>query len=247
MTCIRPRRTLTALSLVLAAGPAAAIPLLPGDTIGSVDYDSYFDAAVTVGDPAWFGTVLATASGSAEIVRDGFDGFEEVEDLNAAGGRIDSGVSSVPGGLVFAYDFIDTPPLSFEPSSTVRATITGFSGYAVDLAPVANPIGIYAPNITRSADGDEILFDFAVSFDGTSEATSGLQGFGIEQILLRTDAPSYRLGDASLGLGLQTFGVTDTAVTPGALVPAAVPLPAGLPLLLGGLGALGLAARRRKG
>ena len=248
MTPIPARRPLLGLALALACGPAAAVPLLPGETLAP---DAYFDAAVAPGDPAWFGTVLASREGTAEIFRDGFDGFETVEDINGAGGRIDSSVSSVPGALVFAYDFADAPPpFSFEPSSTVSATITGFAGYAVDLAPVLDsrgPLGLYVPVVSRGADGDAILFDFAFSGGAFDDPLAGLVAFGIEQVRIRTDAPSFRVGAASLGLGIATFGVTDAPVAPGALVPAPIPLPAGLPLLLAGLGALGLAARRRRG
>ena len=244
MTLIPARRALPALALALAAGPAAAVPLLPGETLGP---DAYFDAAVAPGDPAWFGTALAAQTGSASRFTDGFDGFETVEDINEAAGRIESSVSAVPAGTVFAYTFVDEAPVALDGSSTVRATLFGFDGFAVDVAPVGDPDDPYGPVISRSEDGDSILFNLAFDPDFPDDPLSGLTGFATVEIRLRTDAPSFRIGDATLGLGIGTFGVADVAVAPGVLVPAPIPLPAGLPLLALGLGALGLAGRRRKG
>ncbi len=228
--------------IALAPLPAAAIPLLPGEIISPEDY---FDAAVAPGDPAWFGTVLGSQTAFAARLEDGFDGFETVMDLNAAGGRIDSTVSDTGGSLTFAYVFGDDAPLSFEGSSTISATIRGFAGYAVDVAPVGEPLTLYVPIVSRSPDGDAIFVDFSFGLD---DPLSGLVAFDIEEIRFRTDAPSFRAGGAAeLALGLESFSIEDVAALPGVLVPAPIPLPAGLPLMLTGLGALGLTAWRRKG
>ena len=239
--------------LAVLTGSAAALPLSPGGVVsGYWNYETYVAAAVAADDPAFFGTPGPTASGSATVIRDGLDpgSYEPIENLFVATGTIQTSVTlSGAGRTVFQYDF-DVDPTNAGPSGLAFATVSGFAGYELDVVPVdqapVDPVFgplLFGPEISRSADGDTVRFDFAID----ELFSEGLDG-SIEPILIATDAPSYRGGAAgTVGLSIDTFGVIEESVSPGLLAPAPIPLPAGLPLLALGLGALGLAGRRRKG
>ena len=233
-----------ALAATLLAAPAAALPLPPGGSFDLATLDGAEAIAIAPDDPAWSGPVLSAQDASASVTYGGFDGFEERDDFNNAGGIIRSRVLDVGGLLTFGYTFVNDAPLSLEPGSPARAAIPGFQGLEVAIAAVGIPFVDIGPElVSRSDDGDTILIEFN-PFNDEDAALFG----STTEFLFRTDAPRFRAdGSATLDLAIRTFGSETVAVSPGVLVPAPIPLPAGLPLLALGLCALGLAGRRRRG
>lgn len=143
------------------------------------------------------------------------------------------------GQLVFSYDFGALDLSGTGTNGVLGFDLTGFAGYDVTFAFQKADAFFYAPQINRSADGDTISFDF---FDPTD-----LLGAGFETFLFAVDAPSYRTnGAGTAAILLDTFGTEDVALTGFLPVPAQVPLPASLPALLIGLGALGALRTRNR-
>lgn len=143
------------------------------------------------------------------------------------------------GQLVFSYDFGALDLSGTGTNGVLGFDLTGFAGYDVTFAFQTADAFFYALQINRSADGDTISFDF---FDPTD-----LLGAGFETFLFAVNAPSYRTnGAGTAAILLDTFGTEDVALTGFLPVPAQVPLPASLPALLIGLGALGALRTRNR-
>lgn len=220
--------------------PAQAVPLTPGNSLDLTNYDLL---GVAAGDPNWFGTELRTITQSARETRDGFvDGVGVVPDLYDVAAGITSTVSRTASGrLVF-----DIAPFASDASSAGGFNngaqifrMSGFAGYAIDFAwsDPKTPMHLLAPEISLSADGDEITIDMLAP--DIASITPKYESF-----LFAVDAMDFRLtGDAEVDIVIDSFGTISRTLT-GFPAPAVIPLPAsGLALILG-LVALGAVRRR---
>ena len=220
---------------------AGALSLAPGDTLSQSDYNDFGEVAN--GDPNWFGTSLGMFSRSATETRDGFDGFEVVEDLYIVTGVIDTAVSrsDIGGNLTFGYGFSSIDDSGAGSTNGVAGfMVTGFADYDVEIGWNYDAMP-FVPLISRSGDGDKITVDY-----GFPEDT--LQAFGApyETILVRVSAPDFRLtGTGFVDINIDTFGVTQRMLDR-MPVPAAIPLPLPGVLLVGGIGLLAVHRLRRK-
>lgn len=153
--------------------------------------------------------------------------------------------------------------------------IFGTGGTAMDLGPGADLVEIIGAGLTEGetlfGEGDDTLLVSAAGsgrlggptgfFDGGDEDAEDLldfrAGFALSDVFLFSDLPmpgNFRIGVDNgtqrftvFYTGFETFAFDDGRVGSGDLgaLGATVPVPAGLPLALGGLAALALAARRR--
>ncbi|PWR03864.1 hypothetical protein DKT77_03875 [Meridianimarinicoccus roseus] len=225
-------RSLFALVL-LAAGPASALSLIPGETLSSSDY---FDLGeVADGDPAFFGTVLDVVTRSATEVRDGVVGPGPViPGLYDVTGTIMVTVHrSATGRTVFAYDFSSIDNSGAGINGARVFTVSGFAGYTIDLGWNFDSFP-YVPAISRSADGDTVTVEY---FDPRDTQVS------LETILLATDAPTFSFGGSgTVGIEIDSFGTTVRSLSE-LPAPSAVPLPAAGLLLAGALGLAGFSRR----
>lgn len=229
-----------AATLTLIPLSASAVSLLSGS---SVDTFFYEDAEITAGDPDWFGTELAFVTNTATERRDGFDGFEVVEDLfivdASLGVRL---VRSISERLVFQMlpGAFDVGMFNGDgPSGAQFFSISGFAGYDVDYGWFnASTFGPLIPGISRSADGDTISIDLI----DLTIAQSG----GFEEFYFAVDAPDFRFtGTGTATIEIASFGSVERTFS-GYPVPSAVPVPASAYGLALGLSALGLMRRRRR-
>lgn len=238
---IRASLFLAALSLPAAA---LAAPLPPGGVSTLFDDVTYDGVSRT--DPAFTGPVIASYSRTVTRSRDGFDPFsgEVITDL----WEVDATLS----GEAIRLD--DTGLLAFTTTPSVdivsqggdpgligltRYTLTGFAGFMVDIDLLGDADFAYVPDISRSADGDTITFDYG--FGGLNALTFG-EG---DTYILRTDAPYFRSDAVSeTDVAIPTFGV-ETLNATDILAPSAVPLPPSLALMGGALALLAAVRRRR--
>lgn len=226
---------------VLAAGPALATPttLTAGSSVNLTNYPTY---EVTSPDADWFGTTLWSGTASANRTRDGVLGPGPViPGLFNVDAFVDATVTSTTNGnLVFGYDLYGTDNSGGGLNGVVNYMLTGFGSYDVTFAWTGGvPTAFYAPTIGRSVDGDTITVSFRDPRD-----ILGAPGV-IERFLFMVDAPTYALaGGGTAGIALQTFGTGQEALSGALPSAAAVPLPASVLLLLGGIA--GLAALRRR-
>ena len=236
------RRAFPAAILCAILGvPASAAVLLPGATLSGGDY---IDDLIPTTDPR-----LSPALGSGEAVanrtEDGIVDFDPdvIEGLYDIDGILRSTALALPGGTGFLYQIGVLDRSGAGDNGLVSISISGFADYSVDIAPVSDTDGIFAPDIIRSADGDTITID--PSFGGSFLLPPGIGATFIEPYLISTDAPSFSLsGSGTAALFVDTFGTESGPLAGSIAVPAAIPVPAGLPLLLLGLGTLALRRRR---
>jgi hypothetical protein len=219
-------------SVFLFCAPVHALTLLPGTTI---DQSDLFDAQVMDGDPAFFGTLLTSVTRSVTETRDGFDGFEVVQDLYKLTATISVDVYSAAGNTVFAYKFGATDQSGTGDNGVRFYTISGFAGLEVtvgwnfDIFPAV-------PIVSRSVDGDTIMVDFVDLLTTTSPT---------ETLLFATNAPGFDLdGFGTADLEIDTFGTTERTLER-LPAPALIPVPASGLLLVSALGLAALSRRTR--
>lgn len=230
----------TAALCLFVGGSASALALGPGETLDEIDYNDFGE--VLVGNPLWFGPSLGMFSASARETRDGFDGFEVIEDLYDVTGVIDVEVfrTTIGGLLTFVYDFSSIVGFSPGQGNGVDVfSVSGFNGYDVEIGWAKADGNAYIPIISRSGDGDTISVDF-LDPGATWQCCSV-----VESILVRVPAPAFRLdGTGVVDINIDSFGVYPNGLSdlPN---PSQVPLPVPAALLLGAIGMLG-AQRLRK-
>ncbi|MBE3636918.1 hypothetical protein [Mangrovicoccus algicola] len=228
------RSVLAAAGLCLGAVlPAAALTLAPGDTLDSADYFDFGEVATS--DADWYGTHLGSFSASANVTRDGFDGYEVVTGLYDVDAELS--VDVYDGGsatTTFAYGFLATDNGLFGTNGALGYTVSGFADYTVEIG--WSIAGFpYVPFISRSADGDTVTVEYFDPLDALNP---------IETLLLRVDAPAFALtGTGTAAISIDSFGTYAEPLS-GLPAPAPVPLPpAGLALACG-LAVLAGARRR---
>lgn len=187
-----------------------------------------FFSVIAAGVVAVSATMAAPRAEAANV------GFELL--VTAAPGGLFAGETSINGGVVFDDTLVPTTPGSF-----VELSKTGVAGTTQDLSiglyfdagpytfteadAVSDPVFTFSSGLLRS-------INYIVTFGSSS---NDLVAFGVEQFSFDINTPITFDGD--------TYGV-NAFVKPLPQV-SAVPLPAGLPLLAGGLGLLALMRRRR--
>jgi PEP-CTERM motif len=147
------------------------------------------------------------------------------------------------GTLDFYYQVVRTGPGSFSSQMIDRFTASDFGGFIVD-------------GFVSAVDPDGGGFFTAVNNPPASTTTTGRNATGIvlqtsfglnglngtensATYIFRTNATTFKQG---------TFGIIDGSTLDGiAFAPNAVPEPAAWGLMIGGLGLVGAALRRRKG
>jgi len=221
-------------ALGLFVTPAYAVTgLPPGTSVDTVDYEL---SEVASGDPMYFETLLDTVVVTATETRDGLLGPDVIMDLYNVTVELTARVwRGSTGLLTFGYDYAVTNDCCAGINGSTDFSISGFAGYDVDYGYVMNSGFFYAPGIDRSADGDTMSVNYFDPRDPTPN---------IETFLFIVDAPTYDFsGTGQMDIFIDTFGALPNGVD-GLPVPASVPLPAGLPLMLMGLGAIGVIRRR---
>ena len=231
-------RTLLFASLAcgtLAAVPAVAVPLAPNATLDST---AYFDTGeVLLSDDTWYGTLLGTFMDSATETRDGFNGFEVVEDLYSV--TIDLTVDVYANSLgttTFAYTYSSSDNVGVGVNGSLGYSVAGFEGWDVEVGWTSDVMP-YVPLIDRSADGDSISVGYLNPTDSFN---------GIETLLFRTNAPTFTSGLGEGLINIDTFGEIPVELS-GLAAPAAIPLPPSIALLFGGLAGIAAIGRLRSG
>lgn len=237
------RTVLAAILSTALASAAGAAALLPGTTLTGADY---IDDRILTTDPL-LSPALGTGEAVANRTEDGIVDFspDVIEGLYNVNAILRSTALSLPTGTGFLYEIGVEDFSGAGTNGVATVSVSGFAGYMVDVAPVSDTDGVYAPDIIRSADGDTITFDFSFGNPSFNLLIPGFEGLFIEPYLISTDAPSFSLaGNGSAEILVDTFGIASAPLSGPIAVPAAVPVPAGLPLLLLGLGTLVLRRRR---
>ena len=228
--------------LACSSAVAGAAALLPGATLDGGDY---IDDRIATTDPL-LSPLLGTGEALFNRTEDGIVDFvpDPIEGLYDVDAILRSAALSLPAGTGFLYQVGVDDRSGAGTNGLASVSVSGFAGYAVDVAPVWDDDGIYAPFISRSVDGDTITFDLSFGDPGLNLLTPGIDETFIEAYLISTDAPAFSLsGSGTATLLVDTFGVETGPLSESIAVPAAIPVPASLPLLLMALGAFGL--RRR--
>ncbi|WP_425038549.1 VPLPA-CTERM sorting domain-containing protein [Primorskyibacter sp. S187A] len=203
---------------------AAAIMVAPG--IAAAGPLSAVEDGFTILD----GAIKVSASGATDS--GGFGGLENLVD-----GDLSTGFPNLDNGNVLTF--------SFDGGITNEA---GADFLIID--------GRYdAGFISVTVGGGSLAFDADDFYDtGVDDALEdAISSYTYDVFALLVDLSDFGIADGAnvSGFSMQTlsgsaFDPIDVAAIREGVVTAPVPLPAGLPLLLGGLGALGLARRKRK-
>ncbi len=222
-TIDRFRALLPATLILFAATTAQAVSVSPGATV-----------------PLSGTTSAAEPDLAGLVIRDALIPFS-VED--SLGGTILTGVlqdrvvrSDNTGKLIFAPRIRDTAGVD---SWITGLRIVGYDGFATDVDFRTDGLGDEGPyQVTRSADGDELFFNYGVTLIEPPEESL------FNSVV--TDATTYGLTGRTTIFVQNDFGadvysttLLDTAA------PALVPLPAAFWLFGGGLLGLSAIARRR--
>lgn len=208
-------------------------------------FDDFSYGGASLDDPGFTGSVIADYSSTVTRSRDGFLDGEVVADLwvtevTLAGEviRLDDtgGIAITTTPVVDILSEVGEPGLR----GLAQYTLTGFGGFTVDLDYLGDPdIDFpFVPTISRSGNGEAIIFDYTVG------GLTSLE-FGVgDTYILRTNAPSFRLDAVSeVDVAIPTFGVE--TLDAGGVAATAIPLPPSL-ALMGGALALMAAFRRRR-
>jgi hypothetical protein len=210
--------------LTKGAGAGSAIALI----LGTLGFSSNVRAVIIIPGktvtPSGTETVSGTTAETDSNVP--FTGTDSLDDV-VFYGTISSQavVDSSTGDIDFIYQFTNNPNSA---DSIEHLTVGGFTGFTTD-ADYLTGLGTAPDSITRSSSGYNVGFQFLAS-------DAVLQGATTDTLFIKTDAPTYTIGNAVL----QDGGNGNVAV----LVPA-VPEPATIALICIGGGALGIRRRRK--
>lgn len=242
MICvIRALFGLGALALLAISDAALAVPIAPGETF------AFFGEAGTSAatDPELAGGVLETFSDSFSRTESGFVPPDTIADLFFLEGGLlgDATESGLTGEIIFGTQLtISRAEALAEGVVGVRNyALTGYAGFEVDVDFRNDLAPGYPWAVTRSADGDSLVFNDGPGFLLMSDGAF---------FSIKTNATAFaNTGTAEITTFVQTFG-DETIVVSGLPVPATasvpVPSPSVLVLLVGGFSALGHFGRRRR-
>jgi hypothetical protein len=209
------------LSTVVALGTASAAfaaPVTTNSFVNSGSYDFSTDYGNTIGPVAF---AIGTTTGTYTSTGDGYLGY------NGGWGLGDNGLWSGLGGFA-GINNTGSAAMSFSFANAVSA-VGGFMNYAPTF---------YGDAVISIFGAGDVLLESLVLNNDAPISTPGGTNAGAFRGFERASADIFRFEVKG------AYSVIDDLVI-GSTV-AAVPLPASLPLLAAGIGAMGLARRRRK-
>ena len=234
--------------LAFTAFQAGAVPVLPGDYVHLFGTDP-------VSNPDLAGPIIQNVTAPWEQYLASIN--PSGPDIGAGGTVISQAVQSAAlARMIFGSQIkLDYNESDFNQFTVTDFTLTGYAGWTTDVDFRVDGGGSLLQLVHRSADGDSLQFILGNPGLTADPMTTGLNLKSAFTSIL-TDAEGYLMTGTMLIHGYPTtdpeFGTT--LLITGLPVPyykempvSTVPLPATLPLMLAGLGALLGMARRRRG